>query len=158
MPVDLSLSVQYGTDAPELSRSRLRRWVQKALDAAAPLFDPPISAATIAFRIVDAEEGRQLNKQFRDRDYATNVLTFEYGVAGDGSVASDIVLCAPVLEHEAAEQHKTVRDHAAHLTVHGVLHSLGYDHLEADEAEEMEALEIRILKSMRIADPYQALP
>ena len=157
MPVDLSLSVQYGVDAPELTRSRLRRWVQKTLDTAGPLFDPPISGATIAFRIVDAEEGRQLNKQFRERDYATNVLTFEYGINENGSVASDIVLCLPVLEREAQEQHKTVSDHAAHLTVHGVLHSLGYDHLAADEAEEMEALETHILKTMRIADPYRPI-
>lgn len=162
MPIDLSLSIQYATPMPELPRWRLRRWVQRTLDtaladeasAAGPGPQTEISAAALTLRFVDAEEGRLLNQQFRERDYATNVLTFEYGVDPGGTLAGDIVLCVPVLEAEAKEQAKTLLDHAAHLTVHGVLHSLGYDHLEPDEAQAMEALETRILAAMGIADPY----
>src|SRR5690606_15501032 len=105
-------------------------------------------------RLVDADEGQTLNRQFRDRDYATNVLTFEYGWDDDNGIAGDIVLCVPVLHREAAEQGKTLLDHAAHLTVHGVLHALGYDHIDPDEAAEMESLETRILAQMKIANPY----
>jgi len=161
MPIDLSLSIQYATPMPELPRWRLRRWVQRTLDmvladetSAAGHESTGISAAALTLRFVDAEEGRLLNQQFRERDYATNVLTFEYGIDPGGTLAGDIVLCAPVLRAEAKEQAKTLLDHAAHLTVHGVLHSLGYDHLEPDEAQAMEALETRILAAMRVANPY----
>lgn len=162
MPIDLSLSIQYATPMPELPRWRLRRWVQRTLDtaladetsAAGRESQTGISAAALTLRFVDAEEGRLLNQQFRERDYATNVLTFEYGIDPGGTLAGDIVLCVPVLEAEAKEQAKTLLDHAAHLTVHGVLHSLGYDHLEPDEAQAMEALETRILAAMGIANPY----
>lgn len=162
MPIDLSLSVQYAVPMPLLPRWRLRRWVQRALDAA--LADPTrpsgpdtatgIAAVTLTLRLVDAEEGRVLNQQFRERDYATNVLTFEYGVDPGGALSGDIVLCVPVLEAEAEAQGKTLLDHAAHLTVHGVLHSLGYDHIKPSEAQAMESLETRILATIGIADPY----
>ena len=155
MPVKLVLAVQYGTQAPELPRWRLRRWVQRALNHAAALDRTPPSHAVLTLRLVDAAEGQSLNRQFRDRDYATNVLTFEYGRDEQNVVAGDIVLCVPVLHREAAEQGKTLSAHAAHLTVHGVLHALGYDHLEPDEAAHMEALETRILAAMKIADPYR---
>lgn len=162
MPIDLSLSIQYATPMPELPRWRLRRWVQRTLDtaladetsAAGHESQTGISAAALTLRFVDTEEGRLLNQQFRERDYATNVLTFEYGIDPSGTLAGDIVLCVPVLEAEAKEQAKTLLDHATHLTVHGVLHSLGYDHLEPDEAQAMEALETRILAAMGIANPY----
>ena len=162
MPIELSLSVQYATPTPQLPRWRLRRWVQRTLDtaltgetlAASEEAQAEISAVALTLRFVDAEEGRLLNQQFRERDYATNVLTFEYGLDPDGTLGGDIVLCVPVLQTEAKEQSKTLLDHAAHLTVHGVLHSLGYDHLEPDEALAMEALETRILATMGIANPY----
>ena len=160
MSLELSLSVQYATPAPELPRWRLRRWVQRAVagvlaseaDAGMP---NRFRAAALTIRLVDAEEGRSLNHEFRQKDYATNVLTFEYGIDPDGVAAGDIVLCLPVLHQEAAAQHKTVLNHAAHLTIHGVLHALGYDHIDPDEAADMEALETEILADMSIADPYQ---
>ena len=159
---ELSLSIQYGVPAPQLPRWRLRRWVQRALDAAlntAPAANgaghSAIHAAALTLRFVDAEEGQELNSQFRARDYATNVLTFEYGIDPEGTLRGDIVLCLPVLEREAREQRKSLVDHAAHLTVHGVLHSLGHDHIDPGEAAAMEALETHILAKMGIADPYQ---
>jgi len=158
VPVELALAVQYGTPAPDLPRWRLRRWVRRALDFAVAVAPNPPSFATFTLRLVDAAEGHALNQQFRDRDYATNVLTFEYGRDASNGIAGDIVLCMPVLRREALEQGKPLLDHAAHLTVHGVLHSLGYDHLDPAEAAEMESLETRILAQMKIADPYAEIP
>src|SRR5690606_25302660 len=159
-PVSLGLSVQYATEAPELPRWRLRRWVQRAVERVAreeaELLDRPrFQRAELTLRLVDAQEGRALNHSYRQRDYATNVLTFEYGVDESGTASGDIVLCVPVLHREAAEQGKPLLAHAAHLTVHGVLHALGYDHLEEDDALEMEALETRILAGLGIPDPYR---
>ena len=159
MTTDLSLSIQYAVPVPELPRWRLRRWAALALDTALtePGFavsgDAP-AGASLTLRLVDAEEGRALDASFRERDYATNVLTFEYGQDPDGILHGDIVLCVPVLQREAKEQKKTLHDHAAHLVVHGVLHSLGYDHLDEEEAAAMESLETRILARLRISDPY----
>lgn len=164
MTVRLSLSVQYEAAAPQLPRWRLRRWVQRAIDTAAARStnntsprakSHDIRAATLTLRLVAAREGRELNRQFRGRDYATNVLTFEYGIDANGSLGGDIVLCMPVLRREAREQHKTLQDHAAHLTVHGVLHAVGYDHIRRHEATEMESLEILILEKLGINNPYQ---
>lgn len=151
--IELSLAVQYAEPAPELPRWRLRRWARRSLDLAGDTL-PGLRAAALTLRLVGLDEGRELNRQYRGRDYATNVLTFEYGMDPDGGVAGDIVLCLPVLEREAREQGKTLLDHAAHLTVHGVLHALGHDHLEAAQAREMESLETRILAVLGIADPY----
>lgn len=156
MSVKLSLAVQYGETVPELPRWRLRRWAQQALDAMAPQAPDELHAAALTIRLVDADEGRELNRQYREKDYATNVLTFEYGIDPDGTLNGDIVLCAPVLRREAQEQGKTLLDHAAHLTIHGVLHSLGYDHIDPEEAQEMESLEAKILKKMGIHNPYEA--
>jgi probable rRNA maturation factor len=153
----LALSVQYAIDAPDLPRWRVRRWVQQAVNAAAGAGAlPGVATVALALRLVDSDEAQTLNRDFRGRDYATNVLTFEYGVDPDATATGDIILCLPVLYREAAEQGKTVLDHAAHLTVHGVLHALGYDHIEPEEADTMEALETAILAGMGIADPYQA--
>jgi len=146
----LSLAVQYAVTANELPRWRLRRWAQRTLSS---LPDAP-SRTELTLRLVDQHEGRQLNHDFRERDYATNVLTFEYGHDPDGTLRGDIVLCVPVLEREAREQGKPLLHHAAHLTVHGVLHAVGHDHLEPAQAEAMEALETSILASMGIPDPY----
>ena len=153
----LALAVQYATDAPELPRWRLRRWVQHAVNAAAAAGAlPGVATVALALRLVGSDEAQTLNREFRGRDYATNVLTFEYGMDPDATASGDIILCLPVLYREAAEQGKTVIHHAAHLTVHGVLHALGYDHLEPEEAETMEALETTVLANLGIADPYQA--
>ncbi|WP_397476326.1 rRNA maturation RNase YbeY [Pusillimonas sp.] len=153
MAPELSLAVQYAEAAPELPRWRLRRWVLRTLEQATDTL-PGLSSATLTLRLVGLEEGRELNLAYRERDYATNVLTFEYGMEPEGSLAADIVLCVPVLERESREQGKTLLNHAAHLTVHGVLHALGHDHIDTVEARDMEALETRILASLGISDPY----
>ncbi|HJU72038.1 MAG TPA: rRNA maturation RNase YbeY [Paucimonas sp.] len=143
----LSLSVQYADPRLKdiVSRTALRRWVQAALFAPAEL----------TIRFVDAEEGRILNRDYRGKDYATNVLTFAYTEDEDSDTTmADIILCTDVLQREAAEQNKSVRSHAAHLVVHGVLHAQGYNHEEAQEADEMEALEIEILTKLNQPDPY----
>ena len=160
---DFALSVQYATEVPELPRWRLRRWARRAVEVTAAeesgLLDTPrFNRVEITLRLVGEEEGRRLNSEYRERDYATNVLTFEYGVDPDGTAAGDIVLCVPVLHREAAEQKKPLLHHAAHLTVHGVLHALGYDHMEEEAATDMEALETRILAGLGIPDPYLFLP
>ncbi|AZV94774.1 rRNA maturation RNase YbeY [Bordetella sp. J329] len=156
----LSLAVQYAVPETRLPRWRLRRWLQMALQeaaaagAAGEIGAPEFQAASLTLRFVDAEEGHALNLEFRQRDYATNVLTFEYGTDPEGTAHGDIVICLEVLDREAAEQDKPFLAHAAHLTVHGALHALGYDHIDEDEAERMEALETRILGRMGLPDPY----
>ncbi|MEC4720193.1 rRNA maturation RNase YbeY [Noviherbaspirillum sp. CPCC 100848] len=143
----LSLSVQYpDTRLKEIvTRADLRRWVQAALFAPAEL----------TIRFVDADEGRTLNREYRGKDYATNVLTFAYTEDEESEVTqADIILCTDVLQREADEQKKTVQAHTAHLVVHGVLHAQGYDHETDEEAAEMEGLEIEILASLGQANPY----
>ncbi|MET0184341.1 MAG: rRNA maturation RNase YbeY [Achromobacter sp.] len=154
---DFALSVQYGVAEPRLPRWRLRRWVGRALAAAFEDAPELAHTAALSIRLVGQAEGRQLNRDFRDRDYATNVLTFEYGVGPDGVARGDIVICKPVLVREAREQGKRFEDHAAHLTIHGTLHALGYDHLDDEDARHMEALETAALARMGIADPYLSL-
>jgi len=117
--------------------------------------------AELNILIVDAKEGRRFNRQFRGKDYATNVLSFAYEpLPGKSSrprsatLLGDLVICAPVVAREAAEQDKRVRDHYAHLTIHGVLHLLGHDHQIEAEAQRMEALERKVLAGLGIADPY----
>jgi len=151
--VELALAVQYAEPAPELPRWRLRRWVQRSLDLAADS-KSGLRSATITLRLVGLDEGRELNRQYRDRDHATNVLTFEYGMDPDGMMAGDIVLCLPVLQREADQQGKTLRRHAAHLTIHGVLHALGYDHHDPATAQAMESMETHILGSFGMPNPY----
>lgn len=144
----LTLSVQYADERLKevLTRPLLRKTIQAAL------FFP----AELTLRIVDAEEGQELNRDYRGKDYATNVLTFAYTEDSDAEVTqADIILCTDVLEKEAKEQKKTVLEHAQHLVVHGVLHAQGYDHESDEEAEEMEALEIEILAGLGLANPYQ---
>ncbi|OVZ57567.1 rRNA maturation RNase YbeY [Pigmentiphaga sp. NML080357] len=148
----LSLAVQYGKEEPRLPRWRLRRWIARALRAPELA---GVAGVALTLRLVGSAEGRRLNREFRQRDYATNVLTFEYGAGPDGVVGGDIVLCLPVLAAEAKTQKKPFLHHAAHLVVHGVLHSLGYDHLNERDAKRMEALETRILAEMAIPDPYR---
>ena len=132
-----------------------RRWVEAALRGARRR-----KSTELAIRIVDADEGRALNRDYRGKDYATNVLSFPAelppGVALP--LIGDLAICAPVVAREAAEQGKPPAHHWAHLTVHGVLHLLGYDHIDDAEAEAMEALEIRILAGLAIPNPYTPTP
>jgi probable rRNA maturation factor len=143
----LTLSVQYADDRLKetITRPMLRRWVQAALFAPAEL----------TLRFVGSEEGRELNRDYRGKDYATNVLTFAYTEDEDAEVTqADIIFCTDVLEKEAAEQNKSVEEHTAHLVVHGVLHAQGYDHEDEEEAVEMESLETELLGELGYADPY----
>jgi len=108
--------------------------------------------AEIVLRIVDEAEGCELNHQFRNKEYATNVLTFVYDDMQP--LTGDIVLCAPVVSKEAQQQHKNLTAHYAHLTVHGILHLQGYDHIEEAEAVVMEQMETQILARLGYDDPY----
>ena len=133
-------------------RTSFARWVAAAVAAARRR-----RATELSIRLVGVDEGRLLNVQYRGRDYATNVLSFPADLPPGLRLPliGDLVICAPVVAREAAEQGKTARDHYAHLTVHGVLHLLGYDHEADADAERMEALETRVLAGLGIADPYR---
>ena len=147
----LSLSVQYADRrlADGVPRKDIRRWVQAA----------QFAPAELTIRFVGEDEGRELNRDYRGKDYATNVLTFAYAdgeeVTEDDVVQADIVLCVDVLLKEAAERRLPVAQHAAHLVVHGVLHAQGYDHEDDEEAAEMEGLETEILGELGFPDPYR---
>ena len=124
------------------TRAGMRLWMSAALSV-------PLEATV---RFVGLEEGRELNAQYRGKNYATNVLTFDY--VHEPEAQADLVICTDVLIREAAEQGKSFREHLAHLLVHGVLHAQGWDHMTDEEAEEMEALETRIMTGLGFADPY----
>lgn len=129
-----------------LARHRVARWLRAALG-------DDVEAAEITVRIVGEDEGRRLNRDYRGKDCATNVLTFNY--SGAPLLAADLVLCAPVVAREAAEQHKSLPAHYTHLLVHGALHAQGWEHETSDEdAEAMEARETEILAALGVADPY----
>jgi probable rRNA maturation factor len=146
-PLDLELQFSDFPGVPAhravLRRPAVAKWITHALTA----------PAEIAVRIVGEDEGRAMNLQYRGKDYATNVLTFDY--AQQPVVMADLVLCGPVVEREAQAQGKSLQAHYAHLLVHGALHAQGYDH-ETDEVEalEMETLEILLLSALGFANPY----
>jgi probable rRNA maturation factor len=146
----LSLSLQFGDlknaarHRAALPRHSVARWIRHAL----------AHDGEITVRIVDAEEGQALNRDYRQRDYATNVLTFDY--TQEPVVTADLVLCAPVVAKEAKDNKKTLQAHYAHLLVHGTLHAQGWDHETGEEdAEAMEAEEIRILAGLGFKNPYR---
>lgn len=153
-PAELSLTIHYAVEAPTLPRWKIRRWVERAMLAAQQDGKISFNRMRVGLRLVGLKEAQQLNASYRHKDYATNVLTFEYGVLPDGTAAGDIVMCVPVLKREAKEQRKDFLCHAAHLIIHGTLHALGYDHVKPREAQHMESLEIRILAQMGIDNPY----
>ena len=145
----LSLSLQFGRfdglarHRAALPRHAVARWIRHALER----------EGEIAVRIVDADEGQRLNREFRGKDYATNVLTFDY--AQQPLVMADLVLCASVIAREAKEQRKTLAAHYAHMIVHGTLHAQGWDHETGEQdAEAMEAREIAILAGLGLKNPY----
>lgn len=141
----LSLSVQYTIDSKEIpTRQQFRRWVKVALER----------DVQMTLRIVDEIEGRALNRDYRGKDYATNVLTFVYDDLPDGTLSGDVVICAPVVVREAREQGKDLAAHYAHLVIHAVLHLQGYDHQKQREARRMEARETALMKKLRYPAPY----
>ncbi|WP_126443714.1 rRNA maturation RNase YbeY [Sulfuricystis multivorans] len=144
MKPELHLAVQYavaGDDLPE--RAQVRRWVRAAQE----------KPATVTVRLCDDDEGRELNRAYRGKDYATNVLSFVYE---DEPVVGDLVICLPVVRREAVEQGKALRDHLAHMVVHGMLHLQGYDHeTNVRDAARMEAREREVLARFGIPDPYR---
>ena len=146
----LQLSLQFG-DIPQAARHRAalpRHFVTRCIRHALAL------DAEITVRIVGEDEGRELNKSYRQKDYPTNVLTFDY--AQEPVVMADLVLCAPVVAREAKEQGKTLAAHYAHLLVHGALHAQGWDHETSKaDADEMEAYEVEILAGLGVRNPYR---
>jgi len=144
MKPELSLSLQFAdaTHRAELPRHKVARWIRAALER----------PGEITVRIVGAEEGQALNRDYRAKDYATNVLTFDY--AHEPVVSADLVLCAPVIAREAAELGITRQAHYAHMLVHGTLHAQGFDHEDDEEARAMEARETEVMRGLGLADPY----
>lgn len=142
-PPPLEMTVQYAVDKAGLpGRALLRCWARAAL----------AQKAQATLRLVGLDEGLRLNRDYRHKDYATNVLTFAYGGL---PLSGDIVLCAPVLAREAAEQGKSLQAHYAHLVIHGMLHLQGYDHATAAEAAGMEAVESFVMMRLGFPDPYK---
>ncbi|PZO09607.1 MAG: rRNA maturation RNase YbeY [Lysobacteraceae bacterium] len=149
-PVQLDVSVSYGLPRAGLPAAvSFRRWAAAAAQGR-------IRRADLAIRLVDAKEGRALNRHYRGKDYATNVLSFpvELPEGVNLPLLGDLVICAPVVAKEALDQGKPLSAHYAHLTVHGVLHLLGLDHEDEREAEAMEQLERDILAGLGLPDPY----
>jgi len=141
----LSLSVQYACDSENLpTRSQFRKWIKAGLQ----------HDVQIVLRVVDETEGRKLNMNYREKNYATNVLTFTYD--SEIPLYGDIVICAPVVEREA--HGKDLSAHYAHLSIHAVLHLQGYEHDVDDDAYQMEKLETAIMLKLGYADPYSDVP
>ena len=140
----LQLSLQFADPSHRdlLPRHKVARWIRAGLEA----------PAAITVRIVGEDEGRTLNREYRHKDYATNVLTFDY--VQEPEIEADLVLCAPVVEKEARKQKIDLVAHYAHLLVHGTLHAQGYDHEVDDEAACMEARETAVLAGLGFDDPY----
>ena len=139
-----SISQQLPSDA------QIQQWISCALAS------QQLDEAEVSVYIVDADEGRELNREYRQRDYATNVLSFPADIPPEVEIPllGDLVVCAPVVEREATEQGKPLDAHWAHMLIHGSLHLLGFDHIEEADAEAMEALETQLLASLGYADPY----
>lgn len=145
-PLELSLQFADPRHRQLLPRYKVARWLRAALDP------EEVTGGAFAVRIVGAQEGQELNREYRHKDYATNVLTFDYDHGPQ--VEADLVICAEVVEREANEQNKTVEEHYAHMLVHGALHAQGWDHMEPKEAEAMEARERLVMARLGFADPY----
>jgi probable rRNA maturation factor len=155
MPVEIEvqrISTSEGIPGDE----QFQIWATAALDG-------KNQESLIGIRVVDEDEAQQFNREYRNKDYATNILSFPSDLP-DGlpeeikkSQLGDLLVCAPLVKREAVEQHRSENDHWAHLVVHGVLHLLGYDHEQSGEAEVMESLETEILASLGVSDPYQDL-
>lgn len=148
MTVTLDLQIASDGDVP--SQPQFQQWVDVALQQVT-------EDCELSIRLVDEAESAELNGTYRGKNYATNVLSFpfEAPVEIEPILLGDLVVCVPIVHKEAIKQNKPVEHHWAHMVVHGCLHLLGYDHINDDEAQEMESLEITLLKSLAISDPYQ---
>ncbi|QIQ21647.1 rRNA maturation RNase YbeY [Zophobihabitans entericus] len=148
--LDLQIVSQNSDNLP--TESQITAWLEKIL---LPFQD----TAELTIRIVDEEESRQLNNTYRHKDKPTNVLSFpfESPIEIDIPLLGDLIICKAVVESEALEQHKDLESHWAHMIIHGCLHLLGYDHIEDEEAEEMESLEIKIMQELGFINPYQLI-
>jgi len=147
--MSIELDIQRASDAlDQPDDDSFLRWVGLALGAG--------TDRELTIRLVDAEEGRSLNHNYRGKDYATNVLSFPADLPPelDLPLLGDLVICVPVVAREATEQQKPLNAHWAHMVIHGCLHLLGYDHIDDADADEMEALERELLAQLGIADPY----
>jgi probable rRNA maturation factor len=144
------VDVQKVAEGSSPEQEQFERWV----DAALKHLDEDCE---LSIRVVDSEESAELNSSYRGKSGPTNVLSFPFDspVPMEPRLLGDLIICVPVVEREAIEQNKVLNNHWAHLVVHGCLHLLGYDHIEDDEAEQMEALEISILQTLDIDNPYQ---
>lgn len=146
----LELDLQVASEASAPNEARFRQWCEAGLR-------PRQGDSELTIRLVDEAEGRELNHTWRHKDYATNVLSFPADLPDDLldiPLLGDLVICVPVVAREAAEQGKALEAHWAHLVIHGCLHLLGYDHIDDDEAEEMETLERTLLAELGYPDPY----
>lgn len=150
--IDLQIASENSEGLPTLEQ--FTHWVETALAFEAQTEDFPETEMTI--RIVDEEESQTLNREYRGKDYPTNVLSFPFEVPEgiELPLLGDLVICRQVMEREAKEQQISLASHWAHLAVHGTLHLLGYDHIEEAEAEEMEGLETQIMQKLGFEDPY----
>lgn len=146
----IKVDIQRATNTPDIPENRqLRKWARTALSD----YDKD---AELTIRIVDEEEGTELNRKWRKAKGPANVLSFSYEDNNRiaGGLLGDIIICAPVIRREALEQKKSLASHWAHMVIHGTLHLLGYDHIKTKDAREMERLEIRLLESLGYTDPY----
>ncbi|MCV6638003.1 rRNA maturation RNase YbeY [Candidatus Albibeggiatoa sp. nov. NOAA] len=149
-----NIDIQLAVDIPDLpTPEQFQLWVDTTLTQAQ--FESE-HEPELTLRIVDEQEGRELNHTWRQKDYATNVLSFPFDAPPEVPIAllGDIIICANVVEKEASEQQKALESHWAHLVIHGVLHLLGYDHIDDEEAQQMENLEVHILKQLGYPNPY----
>lgn len=148
MTVTVDFQPAYEGDSPV--EADFIRWAEAALRQVS-------EDCELSIRVVDEDESAELNSSYRNKTGPTNVLSFPFDapIELEPRLLGDLVICAPVVEREAQQQQKAVFDHWAHMVVHGCLHLLGYDHIDTDEAEQMEALEIEILQSMKINNPYE---
>jgi probable rRNA maturation factor len=151
--MSIEINIQYASNINNLPKEELiKKWVDSSLNGY-------IEDAELTIRIVDETEGTQLNEKWRNAQGPTNVLSFPYSELSElnentQNIQGDIVVCAPVIMREAAEQRKSVDAHWAHMIVHGILHLLGYDHNNENDAKEMESLEATILRKLDFPDPY----
>ena len=156
----LELDVQIASEDDDVPEpGQFEPWVQAALDQSHFQANNELPVE-LTIRIVDQDESRDLNHTYRQKDKATNVLSFPFE-SPEGvpvQLLGDLIICAPVVLQEAQEQEKAPESHWAHMVVHGTLHLLGYDHIEDQDAREMETLEIRIMKGLGYSDPYQSTP